>query len=120
MDLHLVVARRTANASKLFRVDGKRVLAVLLQHRQRLLVVDLPHPVRVARKPDFRESDELTSNVTGLLDEGDGLLYAGSKIEPAWLGGDDGGFVLGKRHVGSLGDRVFEFWNDDAVSLLVL
>lgn len=50
-DVDLVIAGCAADAAHLLRVDGKGVLAVLLQHGKRLEIVDLPHPVRVARDP---------------------------------------------------------------------
>ena len=97
--LHLVVTSSATNAPELLGVDGKRVFAVLLQHGQRLLVVDLPHPVRVAWDPDLRKSDELASSLTSFIDESNGLLNASFEIEPAGLGCDSGGLVLSERHV---------------------
>lgn len=55
-DVDLVIAGCAADAAHLLRVDGKGVLAVLLQHGKGLEVVDLPHPVRVARDPCRRVS----------------------------------------------------------------
>lgn len=97
--LHLVVTGGTSDAPELFRIDGQRVLTILLQHRQRLLVVDLPHPVRISRNPNFGEGDQLAPTLSGLLDEGYGLLDASLKVEPARLGRDGGSLVLSKRHV---------------------
>jgi len=85
---HLVIPRRTANPTKLFRVHRKRVLTVPLEHGKRLLVVDLPHPVGIAWDPYFREGDELAACVAGFFDEVDGLLDAGFEVEPAGLGSD--------------------------------
>ena len=96
--LHLIASSGATNASELFGVNGKRVLTVLLQHRQRLLVIDLPHPVRVAWDPNFWESDELASCLASFVDKGDCLLDASFKIEPARLGGDSGGLILAERH----------------------
>jgi hypothetical protein len=53
-----------------------------------LLVVVLPEPVRVSWDPDLWEGDELASSFTSLVDELDGLLNAGLKIEPTWLRSD--------------------------------
>lgn len=50
-DVDLVIAGCAADAAHLLRVDGEGVLPVLLQHGEGLEVVDLPHPVRVARDP---------------------------------------------------------------------
>lgn len=50
-DVDLVIAGCAADTAHLLRVDGKGVLAVLLQHGEGLEVVDLPHPVRVSRDP---------------------------------------------------------------------
>lgn len=47
----LVLLCCSTDAVHLRAVAGKTVLAVLLQQRQRFLVVDTPHPVRVARNP---------------------------------------------------------------------
>lgn len=108
--LHLIVTSSATNAPELFRVNGKGVLAVLLQHGKRLLVVDLPHPVRVARNPDFWKCDELASSLTGFIDECDSLLNAGLEIEPAGFGGDSGGLVLAEGHFGEaviFGARVY-------------
>lgn len=115
--LHLVVAGCAADAAHFLGVDGEGVLAVLLQHREGLLVGDLPHPVRVAGHPlnpslaeirsstvemmlltDFREGNELASGLAGFVDEVDGLLDTALEIEPCWLGGDGGGLVLGENH----------------------
>lgn len=67
-----------------------------------MLVVDLPHPIRIAWDPDLRKGDELTSSVSSFFDEVDGLLDAGFEVEPAWLGSDSCGFVLGERHCDDL------------------
>ena len=88
VNVHLVVPRCTANTSELLRIHGQGVLTVRLQHWERLLVVDLPHPVRVAWDPDFWEGNELASCCAGFIDEVNGLLNAGFEVEPAWLGGD--------------------------------
>lgn len=50
-DVDLIVAGGSADATHLLRVDGEGVLPVLLQHGERLEVVDLPHPVRITRNP---------------------------------------------------------------------
>lgn len=86
--LHLVVTRSASNTSEFLRVNWKRVLTILLQHRKRLLVVDFPHPIRIARNPDFWECNELASSLTSFVDEVDGLLYTGFEVEPAWLRGN--------------------------------
>ena len=103
-DLHLVIPSRAANASEFFRVDWQRVFTILLEHRKRLLVVDLPDPVGVTWDPDFRKSDELASSLTSLVDEGDGLLDTSLEIEPAGLGSDGGGLILCEGHTESLYD----------------
>ena len=118
--VHLVIPRSPSDALELFRVDGHGVLAVLLQHGERLLVVYLPLPVRVAWDPDFGEGDELCAGGTGFVDEVDGLADAAFEVEPCGLGGDlcfwsvwrersgkDGcaygsGFVLCEHHVEGL------------------
>ena len=86
--LHLVVTRSATNPSEFLRVDWEGVLTVLLQHRKRLLVVDLPHPVGVAGNPDFWKSNALAPSLTGLVDEVDGLLDTSFEVEPAWFRGD--------------------------------
>lgn len=86
--VHLVIPRSPSDALELFRVDGHGVLAVLLQHGERLLVVYLPLPVGVAWDPDFGEGDELCAGGTGFVDEVDGLADAAFEVEPCGLGGD--------------------------------
>lgn len=48
---NLVLLCCSTDTVHLRAVAGKTVLAVLLQQRQRFLVVNTPHPVRIARNP---------------------------------------------------------------------
>jgi hypothetical protein len=73
INLHLVVPRSPPNSFELLRVHGHRVLPVLLQHRQRLLVVHLPHPVRIPWNPDLGEGDEFGSGGARFVNEIYGL-----------------------------------------------
>lgn len=88
MNSHLIIPRRPPNPPKLLGIHSHRVLPVLLEHRQRLLVVDLPHPVRVPRDPDLGEGDEFAARLAGFVDEVNGLADAGFEVEPGGFGGD--------------------------------
>ena len=84
-----------------------------------MLIVNLPHPVRIPWDPDFGEGDEFGASGAGFVDEVNGLADAAFEIEPSrlrsdlctfsegivvrwiWEGAYGCGFVLSENHCSS-------------------
>ena len=93
-DIYAVLPRRSTDPPHLVRIRGHAVFAVCLEERQRLLIVDLPHPVGIPRDPNFREGDEAATCCAGFVDPFDCLLDGELEVEPAGFSSHGRGLVL--------------------------
>ena len=93
-DIYAVLPRRSTDPPHLVRIRGQAVFAVCLEEGQRLLIIDLPHPVRIPGDPNFREGDEAATCCAGFVDPFDGLLDGEFEVEPAGFSSHGRGLVL--------------------------
>ncbi len=93
-DIDAVLPRRSTDAPHLVRIRGQAVFAVGLEEGQRLLIIDLPHPVGIPGYPNFREGDEAATCCASFVDPFDGLLDGKLEVEPAGFGSHCRGLVL--------------------------
>ena len=93
-DIDAVFPCRGADATHLVRIRGQAVLAVCFEEGQRLLIIDLPHPVGISGDPDFGESDETAACCAGFVDPFDGLLDGELEVEPTRFSGHCRGLIL--------------------------
>ena len=59
-----------------------------------MLIIDLPHPIRIPGDPNFREGDEAATCCAGFVDPFDGLLDGELEVEPAGFSSHGRGLVL--------------------------
>ena len=101
----IVVGSRLSDPRHLRPVSSHAILHVLVDEWDVLEVVAAPEEIGVARKPDFRERDELAAIAGGFFDKVDRFVDTGLEVEPAGLRLHGRCFVLADRHLDLIAQR---------------